>query len=139
MTALATQTSSKRRLLLASDSNDNAAWALGATDTISRPFDREGILQRIRSAFPDTVSFDATGSGKALNKGIPAVQAVTVKMYEKLPAGTPLSFGDILEAENKILRAIKQTSARMAKYFWPASHRSSTFISTKRAMSPSAV
>ena len=65
MTALATQTSSKRRLLLASDSNDNAGWALGATDTISRPFDREGILQRIRSAFPDTVSFDATGSGKA--------------------------------------------------------------------------
>src|SRR4051812_43087139 len=31
------------------------AWALGATDTISRPFDPEGILQRIRSAFPDTV------------------------------------------------------------------------------------
>src|SRR5437763_11454459 len=89
MTALATQTSSKRRLLLASDSNDNAGWALGATDTISRPFDRQGILQRIRSAFPDTVSFDATGSGKALNKGIAAVQAVTVKMYEKLPAGTP--------------------------------------------------
>jgi CheY-like chemotaxis protein len=28
------------------------AWALGATDTISRPFDAEGILQRIRSAFP---------------------------------------------------------------------------------------
>src|SRR6266852_5421254 len=30
------------------------AWALGATDTISRPFDAEGILQRIRSAFPDS-------------------------------------------------------------------------------------
>ncbi len=27
------------------------AWALGATDTISRPFDAQGILQRIRSAF----------------------------------------------------------------------------------------
>jgi putative nucleotidyltransferase with HDIG domain len=35
-----------------------------------------------------------------------------VKIYEKLPAGTPLSFTDILEAENKILRAIKQTSLR---------------------------
>jgi putative nucleotidyltransferase with HDIG domain len=88
------------------------AWALGATDTISRPFDRESILQRIRSAFPDTVSFDATGSGKALNKGIAAAQAVMVKIYEKLPAGTPLAFADILEAENKILRAIKQTSLR---------------------------
>ena len=28
------------------------AWALGATDTISRPFDAQGILQRIRAAFP---------------------------------------------------------------------------------------
>ena len=133
MTALATQTSPKRRLLLASDRNDNAGLGLG------RNRHDQGILQRIRSAFFDTVIFDATGSGKALNKGIAAVQAVMVKMYEKLPAGTPLSFGDILEAENKILRAIKQTSARMAKYFWPASHRSSTFVSTKRAMSPSAV
>jgi len=39
------------------------AWALGATDTISRPFDAQGILQRIRSAFPDTIRFDATASG----------------------------------------------------------------------------
>jgi putative nucleotidyltransferase with HDIG domain len=88
------------------------AWALGATDTISRPFDPEGILQRIRSAFPDTVSFDASGTGKALNKGIAAAQAVMAKIYEKLPAGTPLTFGDIIEAESKILRAIKQTSLR---------------------------
>src|SRR3984957_17460193 len=34
------------------------AWALGATDTISRPFDAAGILQRIRAAFPDTQGFD---------------------------------------------------------------------------------
>src|ERR1700731_4243565 len=85
------------------------AWALGATDTISRPFDAEGILQRIRSAFPDTVRFDATASGKALNRGIAAAHAVMVKIFEKLPAGTPLTFSDILEAENKILKAIKQS------------------------------
>jgi response regulator RpfG family c-di-GMP phosphodiesterase len=88
------------------------AWALGATDTISRPFDSEGILQRIRSAFPDTANFDASGSGKALNKGIAAAQAVMVKIFEKLPAGIPLTFGDILEAENKILQAIKKTTLR---------------------------
>ena len=41
------------------------AWALGATDTISRPFDEEAILQRIRAAFPDTIRFDATASGEA--------------------------------------------------------------------------
>jgi len=88
------------------------AWALGATDTISRPFDAEDILERIRSAFPDSNGFDATASGKALNRGIAAAQAVMVKIFEKLPAGTPLKFSDILEVENKILRAIKQTSLR---------------------------
>src|SRR6266536_1955649 len=54
------------------------AWALGATDTISRPVDAQGILQRIRSAFPDTVRFDATASGKALNRGIAAAHGVMV-------------------------------------------------------------
>jgi CheY-like chemotaxis protein len=88
------------------------AWALGATDTISRPFDAEGILQRIRAAFPDTIGFDATASGKALNRGIAAAQAVMVKIFERLPAGTPLTFSDIMEAENRILKAIKQTSLR---------------------------
>jgi putative nucleotidyltransferase with HDIG domain len=88
------------------------AWALGATDTISRPFDAEGILQRIRSAFPDTVRFDATASGKALNRGVDAAHAVLVKIFDKLPAGVPLTFNDIVEAENKILKAIKQSSLR---------------------------
>src|SRR4030081_2138998 len=36
------------------------AWALGATDTIARPFDAQGLLQRIRSAFPDNSGSDAT-------------------------------------------------------------------------------
>jgi putative nucleotidyltransferase with HDIG domain len=88
------------------------AWALGATDTIARPFDAEGVLQRIHSAFPDTIRFDATASGKALNMGIAAAHAVMVKIFEKLPAGIPLTFNDILEAEKKILRAIKQSSLR---------------------------
>src|SRR3954470_23563582 len=34
------------------------AWALGATDTIARPFDAQGILQRIRAAFPDDSSYN---------------------------------------------------------------------------------
>ena len=88
------------------------AWALGATDTIARPFDPEAILQRIRAAFPDTIGFDATDRGKALNSGVAAAHAVMVKIFEKLPAGAPLTFSDIQQAENKILRAIKQTSLR---------------------------
>ena len=35
-----------------------------------------------------------------------------VKIFERLPAGTPLALSDIQEAETKILRAIKQTSLR---------------------------
>jgi putative nucleotidyltransferase with HDIG domain len=88
------------------------AWALGATDTISRPFDAEDILQRIRSAFPDSDGYDATDRGKALNQGVAAAHAVLVKMFEKLPAGAPLQFSDIVEAENKILKAIKHSSLR---------------------------
>ncbi|HMH98203.1 MAG TPA: HD domain-containing phosphohydrolase [Bradyrhizobium sp.] len=88
------------------------AWALGATDTISRPFDAQGILQRIRSAFPDTVRFDATASGKALNRGIAAAHGVMVKIFEKLPAGIPLTISDVMEAENQILKAVKQSSLR---------------------------
>ena len=48
------------------------AWALGATDTISRPFDAAGILQRIRAAFPDSQGFDASDRGKLLNRGVAA-------------------------------------------------------------------
>jgi putative nucleotidyltransferase with HDIG domain len=84
------------------------AWALGATDTISRPFDAQGILHRIRAAFPDNHGFD----GEALNRGVEAAHAVIVKMFEKLPAGVPLKFSDVVEAENRILKAIKHSSLR---------------------------
>jgi HD-GYP domain-containing protein (c-di-GMP phosphodiesterase class II) len=88
------------------------AWALGATDTISRPFDAQGILQRVRSAFPDSNGFDATPGGEALNTGVAAAHTVMVKIFEKLPAGVPLTFSDVVEAENKILKAIKHSSLR---------------------------
>src|SRR3984957_6922482 len=88
------------------------AWALGATDTIARPFDAQGILQRIRAAFPDSHGFDATDRGKALNRGVTAAHEVMVKMFEGLPAGIPLKLDDVMEAENKILRAIKHSSLR---------------------------
>jgi putative nucleotidyltransferase with HDIG domain len=88
------------------------AWALGATDTISRPFDAEAILQRIRAAFPDSARYDATDSGIALNQGVAAAHAVIVKMFEKLPAGAPLKFEDVLVAEGRIIKAIKHSSLR---------------------------
>jgi putative nucleotidyltransferase with HDIG domain len=88
------------------------AWALGATDTIARPFDAQGILQRIRSAFPDTDGYDGTDRGKALNRGVEAAHSVLVKIFNGLPAGEPLKFSDIVEAENKIIKAIRHSSLR---------------------------
>src|SRR3954451_17787286 len=88
------------------------AWALGATDTIARPFDAQGILQRIRAAFPDSDGYDETDRGKALNRGVEAAHAVLVKIFEKLPQGVALKFSDVVEAENKILKAIRHSSLR---------------------------
>ena len=88
------------------------AWALGATDTIWRPFDAQGILQRIRAAFPDATEYDETERGKSLNLGVESAHAVLVKIFDKLPAGQPLKFDDIVQAETRILKAIKHSSLR---------------------------
>ena len=88
------------------------AWALGATDTIWRPFDAQGILQRIHAAFPDASEYDETDRGKNLNRGVEAAHAVMVKIFDKLPAGQPLKFDDIVQAETRILKAIKHSSLR---------------------------
>src|SRR5258708_15400041 len=88
------------------------AWALGATDTISRPFDAEAILQRIRAAFPDSARYDATDNGITLNQGVSAAHAAIIKMFEKLPPGAPLKLEDLLMAAGKIIKAIKHSSLR---------------------------
>src|ERR1700758_1898263 len=103
------------RLFVLADALHHAAmqaWALGATDTITRPFRPTDILQRISSAFPDSDNYDATDRGKTLNRGIEAAHAVIRKMFQRLPSGSPLTFEDLLEAENKILKAIKHSSLR---------------------------
>ena len=103
------------RLFVLADALHHAsmqAWALGATDTISRPLDREAILQRIRAAFPDSQFYDETDRGKTLNRGVAAAHAIFVKMFEKLPAGGALTFEEVQQAETKILKAIKHSSLR---------------------------
>jgi putative nucleotidyltransferase with HDIG domain len=37
---------------------------------------------------------------------------VLVKIFQRLPAGVPLAFSDMIEAEDEILKAIKQSSLR---------------------------
>ncbi|CCE08550.1 conserved hypothetical protein [Bradyrhizobium sp. STM 3843] len=88
------------------------AWALGATDTIARPFSPGDVLQRIRGAFPSNDGYDETDRGKLLNRGVEAAHEVMVKIFEKLPAGVPLSMDDVIAAEGKILKAIKHSSLR---------------------------
>src|SRR5271154_5534387 len=59
------------RLFVLADALHHAsmqAWALGATDTIARPFNARDILQRIRAAFPDDSGYDETDRGKSLNR-----------------------------------------------------------------------
>jgi putative nucleotidyltransferase with HDIG domain len=103
------------RLFVLADALHHAsmqAWALGATDTISRPFAAGDILQRIRSAFPDSEAYDATDRGKTLNRGVAAAHAVFIKMFARLPTGVPLTLDDVMQAENKIIKAIKHSSLR---------------------------
>jgi HD-GYP domain-containing protein (c-di-GMP phosphodiesterase class II) len=103
------------RLFVLADALHHAsmqAWALGATDTISRPLDPGAILQRIRAAFPDSQSYDQTDRGKTLNRGVEAAHAIFVKMFEKLPAGGTLTFEEVQQAETRILKAIKHSSLR---------------------------
>jgi putative nucleotidyltransferase with HDIG domain len=103
------------RLFVLADALHHAsmqAWALGATDTISRPLDPGAILQRIRAAFPDSQSFDTTERGKMLNRGVAAAHTVFVKIFEKLPSGAVLTFEEVQQAETKILKAIKHSSLR---------------------------
>ena len=78
------------RLFVLADALHHAsmqAWALGATDTISRPFDARGILQRIRAAFPDNSGYDETDRGKALNRGVEAAHAVMVGDSDEADGG----------------------------------------------------
>jgi putative nucleotidyltransferase with HDIG domain len=103
------------RLFVISDSLHHGsmqAWALGATDTIERPFDAKAILQRVRAAFPDSIDYDRTARGQALNKGVAAAHEVMVKIFERLPSGIPLTLSDIARAETLILRAIRKSSLR---------------------------
>lgn len=88
------------------------AWALGATDTIQRPFDPDSILHRIRHAFPETPEDQQASAAKFLAKGVAAAQAVMVKIFQRLPAGTPLTFDDVMKAETQILEALKRSSLK---------------------------
>jgi putative nucleotidyltransferase with HDIG domain len=88
------------------------AWALGATDTIARPFDARALQQRIRSAFPDAQQEEAVSRDRALSKGVTAASLILAKIFERLPLGIPLSFNEVMQAESQILRAIKRSSLR---------------------------
>jgi putative nucleotidyltransferase with HDIG domain len=103
------------RLFVLADALHHAsmqAWALGATDTISRPLDAGAIMQRIRAAFPDSQFFDASDRGKTLNRGVAAAHAVITKIFQRVPSGAALTMDDVVQAESKILKAMKHSSLR---------------------------
>lgn len=88
------------------------AWALGATDTIQRPFNPESILHRINHVFPATPEDEHSADARILSSGVTAALVVMSKIFRRLPAGIALSFDDVLQAETQILRALKRCSLR---------------------------
>ena len=103
------------RLFVLSDSlhhGSTQAWALGATDTIQRPFDAASILHRIRSIFPDTPEDERESDARVLSNGVTAALTVISNIFRRLPAGIPLKFEDVMQAETQILRALKRGSLR---------------------------
>jgi len=101
------------RLFVLSDSlhrEATQAWSLGATDTIRWPFDPKTILQRLALSFPQTE--EETSASIVLSEGVSAAQDVMVRMFEKLPAGEPLSYNHVVRAEDKILRALRRSGLR---------------------------
>jgi putative nucleotidyltransferase with HDIG domain len=104
------------RLFVLSDSlhhGSTQAWALGATDTIQRPFDPDAVLHRLTASFAETAEKPSTRAGReALTKGVAAAHAVLVRVFEKLRAGLPLSPEDLMQEENRILKALKRSTLK---------------------------
>lgn len=89
------------------------AWALGATDTIQRPFEEQAILRRLESSFSVIAEKEPTSASReALNRGVAAAHAVLVRVFEKLRAGVALSPDDIMQEETRILKALKRSSLK---------------------------
>ena len=101
------------------------AWALGATDTIARPFDARGHS----AAHPRRVSRQRTDttippSGKALNRGVEAAHAVMVKIFQQAAGRHSADLQRHRASRETILKAIKHSSlARMADDGRLPSHR----------------
>jgi HD-GYP domain-containing protein (c-di-GMP phosphodiesterase class II) len=54
----------------------------------------------------------ASKSRESLNRGVAAAHSVLVRVFEKLRAGMPLAPDDIMQAEARILKALKRSSLK---------------------------
>ncbi|MGO4713434.1 HD-GYP domain-containing protein [Bradyrhizobium sp. 2TAF24] len=89
------------------------AWALGATDTIQRPFEADAVLRRLNASFAYTQEKEETSASReALSRGVAAAHAVLVRVFEKLRAGVPLTPDDVMQEETRILKALKRSSLK---------------------------
>lgn len=104
------------RLFVLSDAlhhGTTQAWALGATDTIQRPFEAQAVLRRLDASFAGLAEKEPSSiSREALNRGVAAAHAVLVRVFEKLRAGVPLTPDDIMQEEGRILKALKRSSLK---------------------------
>lgn len=104
------------RLFVLSDTlhhGSTQAWSLGATDTIQRPFEPQAVLRRLEASFGETAEKETTSASReALSRGVAAAHAVLVRVFEKLRAGVPLTPDDVMQAETRILKALKRSSLK---------------------------
>ena len=63
------------------------------------------------SPFPETPE-ELNESEAALSEGVAAAQSVMVKIFERLPAGNPLTLDDVMQVEKAILKALKRSTLR---------------------------
>jgi len=80
------------------------AWALVPPTPSRGRSTRKASCSGFAARVPDSDGLTRPIAGKVLNRGVEAAHTVMVKIFEKLPAGVPLKFTDIVEAENKIPR-----------------------------------
>jgi putative nucleotidyltransferase with HDIG domain len=88
------------------------ASALGATDTLSRPFDPEQVLGRFRLLFAEAFEREIAAEAEpVVREGLAGAGAVIRKMFEDVPAGLPFTAADMTADEHAIMEAV--TAARL--------------------------
>jgi putative nucleotidyltransferase with HDIG domain len=88
------------------------AGALGATETIPRPFDPETTLTRFRTLFASGFARDMSRLRTPLGQGVSSAHSAIQRIFEGGAAGSALTLDDIVAQEEPTIEAIQAASLR---------------------------